>query len=95
VTQALSQRGLRRMDFRFEEGGARVLLNAGLRLPAMEAPTPDDGRQTTDDSPSMLANDEGQRSKAEIRPSPENPANGSRTTHHVSSGKAPSSPEDA
>jgi hypothetical protein len=22
------------MDFRFEEGGARVLLNAGLRLPA-------------------------------------------------------------
>jgi D-glycero-alpha-D-manno-heptose-7-phosphate kinase len=33
VTQALDQRGLRRMDFRLEEGGARVLLNAGLRLP--------------------------------------------------------------
>jgi len=35
VTQALDQRGLRRMDFRLEEGGARVLLNAGLRLPSM------------------------------------------------------------
>lgn len=35
VTEALGQRGLRRMDFHFEEGGARVLLNAGLRLPAM------------------------------------------------------------
>jgi len=33
VTEALEARGLRRMDFRFEEGGARVLLNAGLRLP--------------------------------------------------------------
>jgi D-glycero-alpha-D-manno-heptose-7-phosphate kinase len=33
VTQALEGQGLRRMDFRFEEGGARVLLNAGLRLP--------------------------------------------------------------
>jgi D-glycero-alpha-D-manno-heptose-7-phosphate kinase len=35
VTEALDQRGLRRMDFRFEEGGARVLLNAGLRLPPL------------------------------------------------------------
>jgi hypothetical protein len=35
VTQALDQRGLRRMDFRLEEGGARVLLNAGLRLPPL------------------------------------------------------------
>jgi hypothetical protein len=25
------------MDFRFEEGGASVLLNAGLRLPEMRA----------------------------------------------------------
>jgi len=33
VTEALDQRGMRRMDFRLEEGGARVLLNAGLRLP--------------------------------------------------------------
>ncbi len=33
VTEALEARGLRRMDYRFEEGGARVLLNAGLRLP--------------------------------------------------------------
>jgi D-glycero-alpha-D-manno-heptose-7-phosphate kinase len=32
VTEALEARGLRRMDFRFEQGGARVLLNAGLRL---------------------------------------------------------------
>jgi len=32
VTDALEARGLRRMDFRFEQGGARVLLNAGLRL---------------------------------------------------------------
>jgi D-glycero-alpha-D-manno-heptose-7-phosphate kinase len=36
VTTALEDKGLRRMDFRFEDGGARVLLNAGLRLP----PTP-------------------------------------------------------
>jgi hypothetical protein len=35
VTQALDKRGLRRMDFRLEEGGARVLLNAGLRLPPL------------------------------------------------------------
>ena len=34
VTRALEEQGLRRMDFRFDEGGARVLLNAGLRLPA-------------------------------------------------------------
>ncbi len=33
VTGALEAKGLRRMDYRFEEGGARVLLNAGLRLP--------------------------------------------------------------
>jgi D-glycero-alpha-D-manno-heptose-7-phosphate kinase len=33
VTTALEAQGLRRMDFHFEEGGARVLLNAGLRLP--------------------------------------------------------------
>jgi len=33
VTRALEARGLRRMDFRFEMDGARVLLNAGLRLP--------------------------------------------------------------
>jgi len=33
VTAALEARGLQRLDFRFEEGGARVLLNAGLRLP--------------------------------------------------------------
>jgi len=33
VTTALEAQGLRRMDFRFEEGGAQVLLNAGLRLP--------------------------------------------------------------
>jgi D-glycero-alpha-D-manno-heptose-7-phosphate kinase len=32
VTEALEARGLRRMDFHFEQGGARVLLNAGLRL---------------------------------------------------------------
>jgi D-glycero-alpha-D-manno-heptose-7-phosphate kinase len=37
VTEALRERGLRRMDFHFEEGGARVLLNAGLRLPPMAA----------------------------------------------------------
>ena len=33
VTSALEAQGLRRMDYRFEEGGASVLLNAGLRLP--------------------------------------------------------------
>lgn len=32
VTAALEAEGLRRMDYRFEAGGARVLLNAGLRL---------------------------------------------------------------
>ena len=35
VTDALEALGLRRMDFRFEAGGARVLLNAGLRLEKM------------------------------------------------------------
>ena len=38
VTAALEARGLRRMDFQFEEGGARVLLNAGLRLPPVPSP---------------------------------------------------------
>lgn len=32
VTQALESKGLRRMDFRFETEGARVLVNAGLRI---------------------------------------------------------------
>lgn len=32
VTRALEAEGLRRMDYSFESGGARVLLNAGLRL---------------------------------------------------------------
>jgi len=32
VTQALEDMGLRRMDFRFETEGARVLVNAGLRI---------------------------------------------------------------
>jgi D-glycero-alpha-D-manno-heptose-7-phosphate kinase len=33
VEAALLQEGLRRMDYRFEFDGARVLFNAGLRLP--------------------------------------------------------------
>jgi len=33
VEAALLQEGLRRMDYRFESDGARVLFNAGLRLP--------------------------------------------------------------
>lgn len=33
VTRALEDRGLRRMAFHLETGGAQVLLNAGLRLP--------------------------------------------------------------
>ena len=33
VTQALEARGLRRMDFRFDSTGARVLMNAGLSIP--------------------------------------------------------------
>ena len=33
VENALLQEGLRRMDYRFEYDGARVLFNAGLRLP--------------------------------------------------------------
>jgi hypothetical protein len=100
VTQALGQRGLRRMDFRFEEGGARVLLNAGLRLPAL---TTDDGRRTTDDPrgepgagrPLEPTNDEGRKTKDEIPPRTENPANGSRITHHDASRKSSSSQEDA
>ncbi len=32
VTRALEARGLKRMTFHFENGGARVLVNAGLRL---------------------------------------------------------------
>lgn len=34
VTEALERLGLLRMDFRFDSTGARVLMNAGLRLPA-------------------------------------------------------------
>lgn len=34
VTQALEAKGLKRMDFRFETEGARVLVNAGLRIPS-------------------------------------------------------------
>ena len=33
VTGALESQGLKRMDFRFESEGARVLVNAGLRIP--------------------------------------------------------------
>jgi D-glycero-alpha-D-manno-heptose-7-phosphate kinase len=33
VTQALETKGLKRMDFRFEREGARVLINAGLNIP--------------------------------------------------------------
>lgn len=32
VTRALEDAGLKRMMFHFENGGARVLVNAGLRL---------------------------------------------------------------
>jgi D-glycero-alpha-D-manno-heptose-7-phosphate kinase len=34
VTEALEARGLRRMDFRFDSTGARVLMNAGLMISA-------------------------------------------------------------
>jgi hypothetical protein len=34
VTEVLQEKGLRRMDYRFESMGARVLMNAGLRLPS-------------------------------------------------------------
>lgn len=37
VTQALQAQGLKRMDFRFETTGARVLMNAGLRLRVEES----------------------------------------------------------
>jgi D-glycero-alpha-D-manno-heptose-7-phosphate kinase len=33
VTSALEAQGLKRMDFHFEHGGAKVLMNAALRLP--------------------------------------------------------------
>jgi D-glycero-alpha-D-manno-heptose-7-phosphate kinase len=36
VTAALESSGLRRMDFRFDYGGARVLMNASLHLDAQE-----------------------------------------------------------
>jgi len=32
ITVALEARGLRCMDFSFEQGGAKVLMNASLRL---------------------------------------------------------------
>jgi D-glycero-alpha-D-manno-heptose-7-phosphate kinase len=35
VTRALEDKGLKRMAFHFESGGARVLVNAGLRLNGM------------------------------------------------------------
>lgn len=53
VEAALTREGLRRMDFRFESDGGRVLFNAGLRLqhrPNWQAP-PRAGQATT----SMLA----------------------------------------
>jgi D-glycero-alpha-D-manno-heptose-7-phosphate kinase len=34
VTHALESKGLKRMDFRFEQMGARVLMNAGLSIPS-------------------------------------------------------------
>lgn len=37
VTEALEARGLRRMDFRFDSTGARVLMNAGLSLASTTA----------------------------------------------------------
>jgi D-glycero-alpha-D-manno-heptose-7-phosphate kinase len=33
ITQSLEEKGLKRMDARFESEGARVLVNAGLRIP--------------------------------------------------------------
>lgn len=39
VTEALERRGLRRMDFRFDNTGARVLMNAGLMIAAAERPS--------------------------------------------------------
>jgi D-glycero-alpha-D-manno-heptose-7-phosphate kinase len=38
VTRALEQQGLKRMAFHFEHGGARVLMNAGLRLNGSPSP---------------------------------------------------------
>jgi hypothetical protein len=40
VTAALENLGLLRMDFRFDSTGARVLMNAGLRLPVASSTTP-------------------------------------------------------
>ncbi len=40
VTAALESLGLLRMDFRFDSTGARVLMNAGLRLPVEPSATP-------------------------------------------------------
>ncbi len=84
VTEALSQRGLRRMDFRFEEGGARVLLNAGLRLPAMSA----------DDGP--LGPDERQRTEDPVNgPRTIIPAAQRSGTHHAAATDNASASEDA
>lgn len=44
VTEALEAEGLRRMDYRFDDGGARVLLNAGLRLNSKGGRPGEDGR---------------------------------------------------
>jgi D-glycero-alpha-D-manno-heptose-7-phosphate kinase len=33
LTRAMEAKGLQRMDYRFDVGGARVLMNAGLRIP--------------------------------------------------------------
>jgi D-glycero-alpha-D-manno-heptose-7-phosphate kinase len=40
VAAVLSDEGLRRMEFRFENDGARVLFNAGLRLRKVESVWP-------------------------------------------------------
>ena len=57
VTRAMEAEGLRRMDYTFDNGGARVLLNTGLRLVGAEI------GQAGDTRPPM--GDNGQTTKAD------------------------------
>lgn len=53
VTKAMEAEGLRRMDYAFDNGGARVLLNTGLRLVGGE------GNQNGEEHPWMSAAPQG------------------------------------
>jgi D-glycero-alpha-D-manno-heptose-7-phosphate kinase len=51
VTRALEEKGVKRMDFRFESDGARVLVNAGLRISEQRTEDRDQGSEKLSPDP--------------------------------------------